>query len=74
MIHIRNVHEGFRINCDQCERKFTQYSELNNHLASTHKIKIEKMFKCDECNFSTIHRQHMTKHKKKKHQEGYSRV
>ena len=68
--HTRNVHEGFRINCEQCERKFTQFSELNNHLTKVHGVQIDKMLRCEECNFTTSLRQVMTGHKNKKHEDG----
>ena len=68
--HMRNVHEGVRINCEQCERKFTQYSDLNHHLTKVHGVQIDKTLKCKECNFSTSLRQVMTGHKNKKHEDG----
>ena len=68
--HMRNVHDGFRINCEQCDRKFTQFSDLNSHLTKVHGVEIHKNLKCEECNFSTTLRQLMTGHKKKKHENG----
>ena len=71
--HVRNVHEGFRIDCGQCNRKFTQHNDLDKHLNLVHGMQIDKTFKCDGCDFTTVYRQQMTFHKKKNHEEGYSR-
>ena len=71
--HVRNVHEGFRIDCGQCDRKFTQHNDLDKHLNSVHGIQIDKTFKCDGCDFTTVYRLQMTFHKKKNHEEGYTR-
>ena len=60
--HVRNVHEGFRIDCGQCDRKFTQHNDLDKHLNSVHGIQIDKTFKCDGCDFTTVYRQQMTFH------------
>ena len=65
--HKQTVHEGFRIPCDQCEKKFTQHNDLNNHMFSAHGIPINKNIRCNECDFNTVYRQVMTYHKKKKH-------
>ena len=67
---MRNVHDGFRINCEQCDRKFIQFSELNSHIIKDHGAQINKSFDYDECIFSTTVRQLMTGHKKKKHTDG----
>merc|ERR1712129_133187 len=63
--HIEHVHEGIRISCDQCEKKFTQHSDLDKHRSKAHGAIIETVMNCDECEFTTPYRKFLTVHKKK---------
>ena len=60
--HNLSVHEGFRLNCDQCEKKFSQHSDLNRHMSALHGVVFDPVLKCDLCMFTTKHRQFLTKH------------
>ena len=63
--HIQTVHEGIRINCDHCEKKFSQHSDLNRHIGADHGQMIDPVLKCDLCTFTSIHRGVFTNHLKK---------
>ena len=63
--HIEHVHEGIRISCHQCDKKFTQHSDLDNHRVKAHGVIIDTVMKCDECEFTTPYRKFFTVHKKK---------
>ena len=65
--HNESVHQGVRIICDQCDKKFTQHSDLDKHLNKVHGMKIESIFKCDLCEYTTAHRQVLNFHKQRKH-------
>ena len=44
--HIQTVHDGVKYPCDQCEKQFTQQSNLNKHILSPHEgIK----YPCGQC-------------------------
>ena len=43
--HNKTVHEGFRINCIHCEKKFTQNSDLRHHMDSDHGIEFQKKYR-----------------------------
>ena len=62
--HNLSVHEGIRINCDQCDKKFNQHSDLNRHMSALHGVVVDPVLKCSLCMFSTKHRQFLTKHLK----------
>ena len=62
--HNLSVHEGFRLHCDQCEKKFGQHSDLNRHMSAIHGVVLDPVLKCHLCSFTTKHRQFLTKHLK----------
>ena len=62
--HNLSVHEGIRINCDQCKKKFSQHSDLNRHMSALHGVVVDPILKCNICMFTTKHRQFLTKHLK----------
>ena len=63
--HIQTVHDGIRINCDHCEKKFTQHSDPNRHIGADHGQIMDPVLKCDLCTFTSIHRGVFTNHLKK---------
>ena len=53
--HTQTVHDGFRISCQQCQKKFTQDSDLRHHMDSLHGVKFVsnkvKYLACGECGY-----------------------
>ena len=53
--HIQTVHEGLRIICPICNKKYTQDSDLRQHIASAHDIITPRLrkevVKCETCGF-----------------------
>ena len=64
--HVKVRHEGFRFNCDLCEREFTQSSNLNYHkIAHSGKV----AFKCSKCPRSFYETARLKKHMIGRHNE-----
>ena len=56
--HLQIVHQGLRINCQYCNKSYTQDSDLRHHLDRAHGIdfqiknrKIYDYFTCEKCNY-----------------------
>lgn len=71
--HVETVHEGHRIHCDHCEKKFLQHSLLNKHMKNVHGIEPDKTLRCDMCIYTTVYRQALTDHKKREHGLGLAK-
>ena len=55
--------------CDECGKAFNLKITLNRHIAKVHKKESCKEFKCDNCDFSTIHDSSLKRHKKSHHED-----
>ena len=65
--HNDTVHKGIRIDCNHCEKKFTQHRDLDRHLEKNHGIEIDKIFKCSKCDYTTKYKQILSLHEKNTH-------
>ena len=68
--HRKTVHEGQRIVCQYCAKKFTQQSEFVRHLAKAHNEVLPmrpyprpRETKCDNCGYETVYMSTFVKHK-----------
>ena len=68
--HRKTVHEGQRIVCQYCAKKFTQQSEFVRHLAKAHNEILPmrpyprpRETKCDNCGYETVYMSTFVKHK-----------
>ena len=48
IVHIRNIHEGVKFDCDQCDFKAGTPSVLNVHRKAEHE---GFTYECDKCDF-----------------------
>lgn len=48
--------------CIPCNKKFPTYDRLDKHQASGHCVANKKDFKCDNCQYTTNHKQNFTRH------------
>ena len=65
--HDETVHQGIRINCISCDRKFTQNSDLDKHMAKEHGITINNIFKCDVCEYQSKTKSGLVLHRGNQH-------
>ena len=50
--HISAIHEGTRIQCNECNKTFTQKSNRDRHVKNNHTDNDMKIKKCDTCDKS----------------------
>ena len=65
--HDETVHQGVRIICYNCDRKFTQNSDLDKHMAKEHGIIPQNVFKCDMCEYQSKTRSGLVLHRANQH-------
>ena len=69
--HIKSIHEGFRIECEQCDYMTSDKSNLLNHIKSTHK---GVRFHCEHCDFQGTTKYFQKKHNEKQHNAWWASV
>ena len=64
-IYVKTVHDGMKLECDSCQKRFANNQSLAVHKKSVHdKIKIN----CDLCNKTFSTNAHIWRHKKSVHE------
>ena len=56
--HKSVVHDGFRFECDKCDRKYTSKTMLNMHIETVHE---RNRYECEFCNKSFLFKISLTK-------------
>ena len=69
MKHIKAEHEGVRYECDQCDNKAKEKSNLKKHIDGEHKglVVASKTFPCSQCDFKVMCRKNLIKHTESEH-------
>ena len=63
-IHMKSIHLIKEFLCDQCEKRFESLQKLQRHEYAVHDIQHDlKIYKCDACEYSSIHLQNVKNHK-----------
>jgi len=66
--HKRTVHEGIRIECQSCDRKFTQHSDYRKHAKVVHNVEIDATrkpagkYKCEICGYKSSNTSSVDRH------------
>ena len=61
--HLEHMHSG-NFKCSNCNECFQDKEELKSHLKSRHLEEGQKLYKCNECEYSTTRSKDLISHKK----------
>ena len=66
LVHVKHVHEGIRIPCDQCDKKYSTNQSLKLHIRTVHEGRRD--WKCVSCEKEFAHSKDLKSHIKKVHE------
>ena len=66
LVHVKHVHEGVKIPCDQCDKTYSTNQSLKNHIRTVHEGRRD--WKCVLCEKEFAHSKDLKSHIKKVHE------